>query len=260
MDYEGLVLDKEAGVATLTLNRPQQLNALTIPMIYSLKEALNDVEMDDSVKVLILTGAGRGFSAGGDVSSGLPELSKMSPEELCDVMRTLTLPLYNLSKFTIAAINGVAVGAGLSLALLCDMRIASEKAKFSSGYIKMGLTPDAGSTYSLSRLVGMAKAMEIMVTGDTFDAAEAHRIGLVNRVVPEEEVMKIAREMADRIAKGPSIAVKLTKQITRKGIQNSLEPQIELEASSFFTCLRTDDVKEAARAFREKRQPEFKGK
>ena len=228
-------------------------------MIHSIEKALDEIGRDDGIKALIITGAGRGFCAGLDISA-LAELARMSPEELENLMRALTLPLHNLSKPTIAAIKGVAAGAGLAIALLCDIRIGSEKAWFSSGYFRMGLTPDIGSTYSLPRLVGTAKAMELMAAGDTFDAAEAHRIGMLNRIVPEEDLMNTVIEMADRIARGPSIAIELTKQAINKGIHNSLEQQIELECSAFYTCLRTEDHKEGAKSFREKRQPEFKGK
>ncbi len=259
MEYEALTVDRKAGVATLTLNRPEQLNAISLPMAQALGKALNDIDKDGSIKVLIITGAGRSFCAGIDISQ-LSPISKMTREELGDLMRTLSLPLYNLSKPTIAAINGVAVGAGLSIAMLCDIRIASEKARFSSAYTRMGLVPDIGATYSLPRIAGTAKAMELMLTGDTFDAAEAQRMGIANRVVPEEEVMKVARELADRIAKGPSIAINLIKQTVYRGIHNSLEQQIELECLADYICLRTEDHKEGVKSFFEKRPPEFKGK
>jgi len=259
MEYEALTVDKKAGTATLTLNRPEQLNAISLPMAQSLGKALNDIDKDGSIKVLIITGAGRSFCTGIDISQ-LSPISEMTREELSDLMRTLSLPLYNLSKPTIAAINGVAVGAGLSIAMLCDIRIASEKARFSSAYIRMGLVPDIGATYSLPRIAGTAKAMELMLTGDTFDAAEARRMGILNRVVAEEEVMKVARELADRIAKGPSIAINLTKQAVYRGIHNSLEQQIELECLADYICLRTEDHKEGVKSFFEKRPPEFKGK
>lgn len=259
MSYEGLTLDKEAGIATLTLNRPEQLNAISLPMIQSIGKAIDDVHQDDSLKVLIITGAGRAFCAGLDVAT-FKEVENMSPQELSDVMRSLSLPLYNLSKPAIAAINGATVGAGLSIAMLCDIRIASATARFSSAYIRMGMVPDAGATYFLPRIVGIAKAIELMITGDSFDATEAKGMGLLNKVVPEEEVMKVAQELANRIASGPSVAIKLIKQATYQGIHNSLEQQIEFECLADCLCLRTEDHKEGVKAFFEKRPPQFKGR
>ncbi|MDH5696406.1 MAG: enoyl-CoA hydratase [Dehalococcoidia bacterium] len=259
MSYEGLTLDKEAGVATLTLNRPEQLNAISLPMIKSIGKAIDDVHHDDGVKVLIITGAGRAFCAGLDIAA-FKEVEEMSPQELSDDMRSLALPLYNLPKPAIAAINGITTGAGLSIAMLCDIRIASEKARFSSAYIRMGMVPDAGATYFLPRIVGTAKAIELMVTGDSFDAAEAKGMGLLNKVVPEGEVMKVARELAGRIASGPSVAIKLIKQAAYQGIRNSLEQQIEFECIADYICLRTEDHKEGVKAFFEKRPPQFKGR
>lgn len=259
MGYEGLILDREAGIATLTLNRPEQLNAITRPMAESLGEVLNEIEKDDSLKVLIITGAGRAFCAGLDVNT-FKEVSEMAYKELGDFMRLQTLPFYNLSKPTIAAINGVAVGAGLSLALLCDIRIASDKARFSFAQVKRGLIPDIGTTYALPRLVGMAKAMELVLTGDTLDATEALQIGIINRVVPEADLIKAAREFAEMIVKGPSIAIGLAKQAIQRGIHNSLEEQITLEALAQYICLRTEDHKEGVRSFFEKRPPQFKGR
>jgi 2-(1,2-epoxy-1,2-dihydrophenyl)acetyl-CoA isomerase len=214
--------------------------------------------MDAGLKVLIVTGAGRGFCAGLDASTFEP-VSKMSLEELGDTMRLLTMPLYNLSKPTIAAINGATVGAGLSVALQCDMRIASGKARFASGYLKVGLVPDLGGTYFLPRIVGTAKAMELMLTGDVFDAAEAERLGIVNRVVPPEELMETAAELAGRIARGPSVTIGLLRQAVRRGVQNSLEQQVELECLADYMCLRTEDHREGIKALMEKREPEFKG-
>ncbi|MFC1991067.1 enoyl-CoA hydratase/isomerase family protein [Chloroflexota bacterium] len=259
MKYEGLTLAREGDTAILTLNRPEQLNAISIPMIESLEKVLDEVSRDTGLKVIIITGAGRGFCAGLDVSA-LSELATMSRDVLGKLMQDLTLPLYNFTKPVIAAVNGVAAGAGLAIALLCDIRIGSEKALFTSGYIRMGLTPDIGSTHSLPRLIGTAKAMELMLTGDAFDAAEACRTGILNRMVPEEELMKAAGEMAAKIASGPPIAIRLTRQAIRQGAQNNLEKQLEIECSGFYTCLRTEDHKEGLTAFQKKRKPEFKGK
>ena len=259
MDYEGIILDKEAGIATITLNRPEQLNAISPAMAQSLVRALDDIDKDDSLKVVIITGAGRGFCSGADIST-FEGMDKMSHKEMGDALRRWTLPLYNFPKPTIAAINGAATGAGLSWAMLCDIRIASEKARFSSAFIRVALVPDTGASYLLPRIAGSAKAMELMLTGDIIDAAEAQRLGIVNKVVPEQELMKEARQLAERMARGPSIAIGLTKQAIKRGVHNNLEQQVEFESFAQHICLKTEDNKEAARAFFEKRQPEFKGR
>ena len=259
MDYEGFILEKDSGIATLTLNRPQQLNAITNAMMASLQEILADLNSDDSIKVLIITGSGRGFSAGLDAGS-LAETSSISPQQLEEGMRVFALSLNNFPKPIIAAINGVTAGAGMALALLCDIRIASEEAKFFSGYNRMGLTPDIGVTYFFPRLVGIPRAMELLLTGDSFDAAEALQMGMLNKVVPEKDVMDEARELATRIASGPSVAVNLTKKALRKSLHNNLEQQVKVEFATFTACLKTEDHQEGLAAFREKRPPEFKGK
>ena len=259
MNNEEIVLEKEAGIATLTLNRPQQLNAITRQMVLTLQKILADVEKDDSIKVLIITGAGKGFAAGLDASA-LAETADLTSEELMEEMRIFTFSLFDFSKPSIAAINGVAAGAGLALTLLCDIRIASEEAKFFSGYNRMGLTPDIGMSYFLPRLVGMTVANELLLTGEPFDAAGALRMGMLNKVVPANEVMNEARKMAAKIAAGPSVAVNLTKQALHKSLTNNLEQQVAVEFSTFSACLKTEDHKEGLAAFQEKRTPEFKGK
>ena len=259
MQYEGMILEKDDSIATLTLNRPEQLNAITRGMILSLCDALSELEKDEGIKALIVTGAGRGFAAGLDASA-LSDLSSISPEELREEMRIFVLSLYNFTKPAIAAINGVTAGAGLALTLLCDIRIASEEARFFSGYNRMGLTPDIGMTYYMPRLVGLTRAMELLLLGDPFDAAEALKMGIVNRVVPADALMNVTLEIAARIASGPSVAVNLTKQALRKSFDSSIEQQVDVEFSTFSACLKTEDHLEGLSAFREKRSPEFKGR
>ena len=259
MEYKGMLLDKEDGIATITFIRPDHLNAITRPMALSWQSVLADLDKDSNTKVAIVTGAGRGFSAGLDASS-LDELVSVSPEELKEEMRIFTLSPYHFSKPIIAAINGVAAGAGLALALLCDIRIASEEAKFFSGYSRMGLTPDIGLTYYFPRLVGLTKAMELLLTGDPFDANEALRLGMLSRVVPGEELMDTVLELAAKIANGPSVAVNLTKRALKQSLKNDIEQQINVEFSTFSACLKTEDHREGLTAFREKRTPQFKGK
>jgi len=259
MEYEGLILEKEAGIATLTLNRPEHLNAITRKMVLSLQKALSDLDKDDSVKVVIVTGAGKGFAAGLDVNA-LAELDNVSPSELGEEMRIFTFSFHGFSKPIIAAINGIAAGAGMALALLCDIRIASDEAKFFSGYNRMGLTPDIGMTYFFPHLVGLTKAMELLLTGDPFDAAEALKMGMLSKVVPAEELMSTVLELAARIAGGPSVAVDLTKHALKEGLHNNIKQQIAVEFATFSACLKTEDHQEGLAAFREKRRPTFKGK
>lgn len=259
MEYEGIKLQKEAGVAVLTLDRPDQLNAITLPMAYSLAGACEEIEDDKAVKAVVLTGAGRGFCAGLDVSA-FEHIKKMSQPELNEFMRLISLSLYNLPQPVIAAVNGAAAGAGMSLSLLCDMRIASGKAWFSSGYLRMGIIPDLGFTYCLPRLTGTSKALEMMITNERIDAAEAEKLGIVSRVTAPDELMKTALEMAGTVAAGPSAAIGLAKQAVRRGIHNSLEQQIEFEGFADYICFKTEDHEEGARAFQEKRPPQFRGK
>ena len=254
-----ILLEKKDGIATLTLNRPERFNAVTLPMYREMVKTLNDISRDNGIRVLIITGTGRGFCAGMDISV-LSEARQMEQEELHEIMRSLVLPLYNLPQPTIAAINGVTAGLGLSLALLCNIRIAAETGTFTSGYARMALTPDIGTSFWLPRVIGTAKAMEIMLTGATFDAAEAQRIGLLNRVVSPEDLLTETRKLAGEIARGAPIATRMTKEALQQGTVNSLEEQIALESTSFHHCLQTEDFQEGVKSFREKRPPEFTGK
>ena len=259
MEYEGITLQKEAGIAILTLNRPEQLNAITLPMAYSLAGACEEIGDDKDVKAVVITGAGRGFCAGLDVSA-FEHIKKMSQTELGELMRLLSASIYNLPQPVIAAVNGATAGAGMSISLLCDIRIASDKAWFSSGYLRMGIIPDLGFTYFLPRLTGTAKALELMVSNEHVSAVEAERLGIVSRVVAQDELMKAAMELAEKVAAGPSLAIGLAKQAVRRGIHNSLEQQVEFECFADYICFQTEDHDEGARAFQEKRPPQFKGK
>ncbi|MBI2847155.1 MAG: enoyl-CoA hydratase [Chloroflexi bacterium] len=264
MDYECLVLKREHGIATLTLNRPEKLNALSGNMITELRRALEELLENEDMRVVIITGAGRGFCAGADVS-GFAEASgkgqsEHSPISNLQQMNTITLLLRGLQKPTIAAVNGACVGAGLGIALACDIRIASENARFSSIFIQRGIIPDSGVTYFLPRTVGTARALELMYTGDLIDASAAERIGLVSQVVPQGKLMDTAQNLARRIAKGPPIAMGLTKRVAYSGIDSSLEAQLEFESRSQMICLETEDHKEGVKAFLEKREAVFRGR
>ena len=266
--YEGIRLTREGRVAILTFNRPDRLNALNPRMLYrEIPSALDEVAGDGEVRALVITGEGRGFSSGADISI-LAALAadptgatmEVKPPEPWGYRYGIIDRLRNLPKPTIAAVNGVAVGAGLSFALACDIRIASENARFSSAFVRRGLVPDNGASFLLPHLVGTARALELMYTGDIIDAREAERIGLVNRVVPAEDLRTAAMELAERIAGNPPIALALTKRIVYQWLEQDLLSQLEYEAYNNKLCRETEDYKEAVRAFQEKREPEFKGR
>jgi len=270
MTYQHIILEKEAGIATLTLNRPETLNAWNIAMGEESYVALDEVRKDDDIRVLIITGADRGFSSGADLSAlsgvgaGPPGFNEGMVGSTMKGRRgvwDLTAAICKLPKPVIAAVNGVAAGAGFSVALACDIRIASDKARFSQIFVKRGLIPDSGATFFLPRMVGLAKACELVFTGDMIDAAEAERIGLVSRVVPHDELMKVTRELAERIASGPPITIQLAKMALLRGsVATSLEDQVDHENYVQQMCFATEDFIEGVTAFLQKREPVFKGK
>ncbi|MDD5126595.1 MAG: enoyl-CoA hydratase-related protein [Dehalococcoidales bacterium] len=259
MDYEGLTLEKADGIATLTFNRPEKLNAFTDAIARGMEELLPQLSLDDDVKALIITGAGRGFCAGLDAND-LARLRRKPLDELYHLLKDLTLTLDNFTKPMIAAINGVTAGAGLAIAIFCDFRIAVPEAKFFAGYNRMAITPDIGMTYNLPRIVGPTKATEIMIIGEPLTATEALQIGLLNRIVPAADLMQTARELAGKIARGPTVSINLTRQALKKSRENNITQQIDVEFATMATCVKTADHEEGLNAFLEKRPPEFQGK
>ncbi|MFC1925167.1 enoyl-CoA hydratase/isomerase family protein [Chloroflexota bacterium] len=261
MDYKNIILEKGDGIATITLNRPDKMNALNQEMADELFEAVKEVGEDDGVRVMVLTGAGRAFCGGGDVDSPMFSITESRvAEETVDQFGRVTLALSNLTKPSIASINGVAAGGSCGYALACDIVIAAENAKFILPYVNVALHPDCGCTYLLPRAVGVNKACELIFTGDLVDAKEAERIGLVNKVVPADQLGSITRGLAEKIAKGPPIALSLAKASIHKGMTMDLASVLEMETKSAAITLLTEDCKEGARAFMEKRPPQFKGK
>jgi 2-(1,2-epoxy-1,2-dihydrophenyl)acetyl-CoA isomerase len=261
---EELLLTEDNSIATITLNRPEKFNAMTTDMWRGLPKLIQEVSNNDSVKVLIITGAGKAFCAGSDAGR---LASRISGEEGAKTQKELTAPigaevlsLAELRKPTIAAINGVTAAAGVSIVLACDIRIASDQAKFVLAWVKMGLIPDGGATYFLARLLGPSKTLELAFTGNSIDATGAERIGLVNKVVPHKELMAVAKELAASIAEGPPIAIELMKKGVYRALVHDLESQLDFESYAQGICRQTEDHREGVQAFVQKRKPEFKGK
>jgi len=265
MAYSTIILEKAEGIATLTLNRPEKLNALNETMAAELLDAFTQVEQDSDVRVLVITGAGRAFWAGADVKDlflkGIEERKRGG--EAFDIIGWLhkaCLQLRNMPKPVIASINGHAVGVGVTLPLQCDLRIASEEATFSVPFVRLGLIPEFGSTHSLTRLVGLAKACELVFTGKSIGAKEAKEIGLVNEVVPAAELKAATYELAKAVAQGPPVAVRMAKEALYQGSVADIQTQLQYESLAFGILLPSQDHEEGIRAFLEKRQPTFKGK
>ena len=263
MEYRWLIHKKEGGVGTITLNRPRALNALNAEMIEELLEAVGQSGEDKDVKVLILTGAGRAFCFGADISEfseGQEHSTQNGKWNLLLKSQKIIRFLSGMRKPTIAALNGFATGLGLDLALACDLRIAAERAKLGEAFVSMGLLPDGGGTFFLPRLVGLAKAVEMVFTGEPITSLEAERIGLINRVVANQDLVKCAQELADKLAKGPSLAIGLAKQAIRRNLTEDLDSALNFEAQSQKTCLESEDHREAVKAFLQRREPFFWGK
>ncbi|MCC7365308.1 MAG: enoyl-CoA hydratase/isomerase family protein [Dehalococcoidia bacterium] len=253
------------GIARLTLNKPDRLNALSWGTWAEIEHAIDAANNDDAVKVVLITGEGRGFSAGTDLTGQGDEANwhprPVTGREAKYRSRYLgTATVYNCTKPTIAAVNGVAVGAGFSLSMACDIRIASEVARFSAIFVKRAIVADTGCTWFLPRLVGLERALEMMYTGRMVGAAEAKEIGLVSEVVPADQLIERATALATEIAKGPSLAVELNKRLAQGAYTRGLEEQIELEEYLQAITHRSEDAVEGRQSFLEKRDPVFKGR
>jgi 2-(1,2-epoxy-1,2-dihydrophenyl)acetyl-CoA isomerase len=247
------------GVITLTLNRPDALNAFTVEMKEALLAALKDAARDKSVRVVVLTGAGRAFSAGQDLKERQgPDVNDLGTE-LRTRYNPIILAMRRLEKPIIGAVNGVAAGAGISVALACDIVIAAESARFIEAFSRVGLVPDTGSSWFLPRLVGYARAAEMVFTADPIDAATAERIGLVNRAVPDDQLLAEANALAARLALAAPIALALAKRALNRALDSGLEEALEFEAQLQTIAGRSADHREGVAAFVEKRAPDFKG-
>ncbi|MCD6571183.1 MAG: enoyl-CoA hydratase/isomerase family protein [Deltaproteobacteria bacterium] len=257
--YNTIIVEKKEGIGYLTLNRPEVFNAISQELIDEVRDALAMIDKDEEIRVLIITGAGKGFQAGADIK----ELSKMGP---IDILRwnegvvRINAALEKLRQPVIAAINGLAMGGGLELAISCSLRIIAEGAKLALPEVKLGIIPGTGGTQRLPRLIGKGRAYELLLTGKAIDAEEAYRIGLVNKVVPKGEVVKAAEEMAGKIMENGPIAIELCKDAVEIGMDLPIEQAVQYSQKNCITCFSTEDMKEGTSAFIEKRKPNFKGK
>jgi 2-(1,2-epoxy-1,2-dihydrophenyl)acetyl-CoA isomerase len=258
-DFQNILYAKQNGVATLTFNRPQAMNAFTIEMNGEVQRALKDADEDKAVRVIVLTGAGRAFCAGQDLKGRTPEKKGSLGESLRERYNPIILRLRRTEKISIAAVNGVAAGAGCNLALATDLRVASEDATFVQAFSRVGLAPDCGGSIVLPRLVGFSKAMELLLLAEPIDAREAQRIGLVAKVVPAGELAEAAQAVAEKIAKGPR-SIGLIKRAVNRAMMRDLADQLEYEAYLQEIAGKSADYDEGVRAFLEKRAATFTGK
>ena len=255
MAYESIIFEKEDNIATITFNRPDARNAVNNQVRAEFAAAIAEVEADDEIKVMILTGNGKAFASGVDIK----EFSKTTPYHAHNVTRLGDM-VARLGKPAIAAVNGFCLGGGNEIAMGCDIMIASEKAKFGQPEINIGIIPGGGGTQRLPRLIGVCRAKELIFTGDIITAEEAFNLGLINRVVPADQLMEAAKEIAKKIAAKSLAALKLAKSAINQGMQTSLESGLKYEYELYSLSLSLEDKVEGVNAFLEKRAPQFKGK
>ena len=263
MGYETVLVEKKNQVTRLTLNRPAALNAFNDKMGEEFYAALKEAEKDEETRCLIITGTGRAFSAGEDITGFKERYDEGKHSTLGDHLRKkyhpMILRIRNMEKPVIARINGIAAGSGASIALACDIRIASEEAGLKQAFIGIGLVPDSGSSYFLAQTLGPGRALELIMTGRTVGAKEAEALGLVTKTVPAAELDNAVDEMAEKLAKGPTKALGLSKRVVNQASSLELAEALEYEAQNQDIAGKTKDHMEAVRAFLEKRQPKFSG-
>jgi len=260
MEFKNVIFEKSDGIATVTLNRPEALNAFSKDVIKEILQALEDIRSDENIRVVVLTGAGeKAFSAGADIKA-MAGMTALKARELSLMGEQLCVALENLEKPVIAALNGYALGGGLEVAMSCDIRIASENARVGQTEINIGLIPGWGGTQRLTRLIGKTKAKELVFTGRIIDAKTAEQLGILNIVAPQDKFRETVRQFALELASKAPIAVRVAKALINKGADISLESALELEREGFGVVASTEDLKEGVSAFTEKRKPTFKGK
>ncbi|MGA2308865.1 MAG: enoyl-CoA hydratase-related protein [Candidatus Bathyarchaeia archaeon] len=260
MDFKYIIYEKSEGIATITLNRPEALNAFSKEVVEEILQALEDVKNDENVRVVVLTGAGeKAFSAGADIKA-MAGMTALKARELSLMGEKLCLALENLEKPVIAALNGYALGGGLEVAMSCDLRVASENARMGQTEINIGLIPGWGGTQRLTRLIGRAKAKELVFTGRMIDAKTAEQLGIINMVAPADKFKETVRQFALELASKAPVAVRVAKALINKGADIGLDSALALEREGFGVVASTEDLKEGVSAFTEKRKPVFKGK
>lgn len=264
MKFSTIRFEKSEGIATITLNRPENMNTFNIVMLNELVSVLEEVAVDDEIRAVILTGKGRAFSAGADVKNvddllGLQKV-RVENQDILKLVIRVVLAIRQLSKPVVAAVNGVAAGASANFALACDIIVASEKAKLAENFINIGLVPDGGGTYFLPQRIGYHRAAEIFFTGKILSAQEALDLGLYNRVVSPEEVLNAARQLAQELAQKPTRTIAAGKAILNREVVPRLRAYLEDEAQKQRSMMTTQDAKEGITAFIEKRKPKFIGK
>ena len=263
-EYSDLLYDVSGGIATITLNRPERLNAITVAMLGSLSKALREADLDSEVRVIVLTGAGRGFCAGLDLKdqmagTGIGGDGAGLAATRFDLAGSPPVVLHTTDKPVICALNGPAAGYGMDLALGCDIRIASSEAKLAAVFTRRGILPESGGSWLLPRLIGWAKAAEVFFRSRVLSADEALELGLVNRVVPHEQVLDVTREWAAEIAANAPLAMQATKRMMRLGLEETFEANIHHVYLQLLPLFGTEDFREGVRAFIEKRPAQFKG-
>lgn len=264
MEYETILFRKKEPIATVTLNRPESLNALNVTLCNELLDALKKCGRDKEIRAVVLTGVGKAFCAGGDVRD-MRDFLREHPhddpgkiiEEIVFAFNPVLLFLREIKKPVIGAINGICSGGGAGVAQACDILIAAESAKIHMAYSAIAEVPDGGNSFFLTQTVGLHKASELIFTGDIIDAHEAYRLGIFNQIVPDEDLVSEAEKLAKRLAHGPVFAIGLTKSLLNKAVSGSLETQLELEKEAVITCAGTREFKEGITAFFEKRKPDF---
>lgn len=249
---DNLKFTVEDGIGWILLDRAERMNAFTFEMIDAWRDALDECRRNDAVKVVVVTGAGRAFCSGGDIiemGDRLEQTPEQRKAELFDRIERIPLALEDLDKPVIAAVNGVATGAGMDMALMCDIRYAAESARFAETYVNVGLVPGAGGAHYLPRLVGVSKALELFWTGDFIDAREAMRLGIVNKVFPDDQLGAEVRKIAEKIARAPAQTLRMIKRAIYQGMRNDLRTNLDLISSHYAVITATDDHKKAVRGF-----------